>query len=53
MLDYGNLVDKSSNVVGTSTNRWWNMQAPLAASSYSQKFNVNLAVNLFPLAAVS
>jgi hypothetical protein len=52
MLGYGNLVNKTSTVVGTSSNRWWNMQAPLAdSSSYSQKFNVNLAVNLFFLAS--
>lgn len=52
MLDYGNVVFKSSTYVGGSSNRWWNMQAPLTdSSSYSQKYNVNLAVNLFPLAA--
>lgn len=52
MLDYGNVVNKDSSWVGTSTNRWWNMQAPLAdSSSYSQKYNVNLAVNLFFLAS--
>lgn len=52
MLDYGNLVNKNSGWVGTGTNRWWNMQAALSDSSkYSQMANVNLAVNLFPLAA--
>ena len=52
MLDYGNVVKKDSTFIGTSANRWWNMNAPLAnSSSYSQKYNVNLAVNLFPLAA--
>lgn len=52
MLDYGNVVDKSTTKIGSSTNRWWNMSAPLSNSSnYSQKYNVNLAVNLFPLAA--
>ena len=51
MLDYGNVVDKSASWIGTSTNRWWNMQTPLSNStSYSQKYNVNLAVNLFFLA---
>lgn len=51
MLDYGNVVDKSATWIGTTSNRWWNMNAPLAAStSYSQKYNVNLAVNLFFLA---
>lgn len=52
MLDYGNFVTKTSTDIGTSTNRWWNMKAPLAASSsYSQKYNVNLAVHLFFLAS--
>lgn len=52
MLDYGNVVDKASSWIGSGTNRWWNMQSALSDSSnYSQKYNVNLAVNLFPLAA--
>ena len=52
MLDYGNVVTKTSTDVGTSSNRWWNMQSVLAdSSSYSQKYNVNLAVNLFFLAS--
>lgn len=52
MLDYGNVVDKSSSWIGSGTNRWWNMQSALSdSSSYSQKYNVNLAINLFPLAA--
>lgn len=52
MLDYGNVVDKNATWIGSDTNRWWNMQAPLADSSaYSQKYNVNLAVNLFFLAS--
>ena len=52
MLDYGNVVDKSNNKIGVDTNRWWNTQSSLSDSSnYSQKYNVNLAVNLFPLAA--
>lgn len=52
MLDYGNVVDKTANWIGTNSNRWWNMQTPLADSSkYSQKYNVNLAVNLFFLAS--
>jgi hypothetical protein len=52
MLDYGNVINKSVTWIGTSANRWFNMQAALAdSSSYSQKYNVNLAVNLFPLAA--
>lgn len=54
MLDYGNVVRKSSPSLGNSTNRWWNCSAVPSATnlkSYSQKYNVNLAVNLFPLAA--
>lgn len=52
MLDYGNVVDKSATWIGTKNDRWWNMKAPLAdSSSYSQKYNVNLAVNLFFLAS--
>lgn len=52
MLDYGNVVDKNTDKIGSSTNRWWNRQAAsLGSSGYSQKYNVNLAVNLFPLAA--
>lgn len=52
MLDYGNVVSTNFSSVGTSSNRWWNFSAPLDSSStYSQKYNVNLSVNLFPLAA--
>ena len=52
MLDYGNVVDKNASWIGTGPNRWWNLSAPASAvSSYSQKYNVNLSVNLFPLAA--
>ena len=52
MLDYGNVVQKTATWIGTSSNRWWNMQAPLANSdSYSQRYNVDLAVNLFFLAS--
>lgn len=52
MLDYGNVIKKDSVAVGSDTNRWFNMQAALSdSSSYSQKYNVNLSVNLFPLAA--
>lgn len=50
MLDYGNVVKKDSSSIGTSTNRWWNRRAISKDSSYSQKFNVDLAVNLFFLA---
>lgn len=54
MLDYGNVVFSDSSNVGTTTNRWWNYGSAPSAEDlkmYSQKFNVNLAVNLFPLAA--
>ena len=54
MLDYGNLIQKSSPDIGTTTNRWWNGSAApseLDLKRYSQKYNVNLSVNLFPLAA--
>lgn len=52
MLDYGNVVDKETDKIGTSSSRWWNMRAPLSnTSEYSQKYNVNLAVNLFFLAS--
>lgn len=52
MLDYGNVVHKNSAWIGTTANRWWNRQAALSdTSSYSQKYNVNLAVNLFFLAS--
>lgn len=52
-LNYGNVVSSPSPVGGTA-NRWWNMQAPLSSdlqNTYSQYFNFNVAVNLFPLAA--
>lgn len=54
MLDYGNLVTKTSTDIGTTSNRWWNGSSAPSSESlavYSQKYNVNLAVNLFPLAA--
>ena len=52
MLDYGNFVNKTSSWIGTGTNRWWNMQSALSDSStYSQKSNVNLAVELMTLAS--
>jgi hypothetical protein len=52
MLDYGNVVRKDSVAIGSSSNRFWNMSSVLTdLSKYSQKYNANLAVNLFPLAA--
>lgn len=53
-LNYGNIVSKGIVAVGGTTNRWWNMQSPLDAAGnglYTQHYNFNLAVNLFPLAA--
>ena len=52
MLNYGNIVPLGD--VGGTANRWWNMQSPLDAAGnnlYSQRFNFDLAVNLFPIAA--
>lgn len=54
LLDYGNIVQKSSPNIGTTTNRWWNGSAApteFDLNRYSQKYKVNLAVNLLPLAA--
>ncbi len=52
MLDYGNVVAKTDSKIGTGTNRWWNMQSALTDSSkYSQKYNVNLTVELMTLAS--
>lgn len=52
MLDYGNVVLPNASWIGTGTNRWWNMQSALSDSStYSQKYNVNLAVELMTLAS--
>lgn len=52
MLDYGNVVLPTATWIGSGTNRWWNMQSSLSDSSqYSQKYNVNLAVELMTLAS--
>ena len=54
MLDYGNVVARDSSYIGEGVNRWWNMQSSLAAdyaSTYSQKYRVNLAVELMTLAS--
>ena len=56
MLDYGNVVDSNTSSVGSTSNRWWNGSAAPSSADlnvYSQKYNVNLAVNLFPLAMLS
>jgi len=51
MLNYGNIVAPDAGSVGGSANRWFNMQAPLVGSTYTQKYRSNAFVNLFPLAA--
>lgn len=54
MLNYGNIVNNGAVSVGGTANRWWNMQSPLDAAGnklYSQLFDFDLGVNLFPLAA--
>lgn len=56
MLNYGNIIpnNMSSLNIGNSNYRWWNRQAPLASDSgivYSQMYNFNMSVNVFPLAA--
>jgi hypothetical protein len=56
MLNYGNIIpnNMSSLGIGNSNYRWWNRQAPLSSDSgivYSQMYNFNMNVNVFPLAA--
>lgn len=51
MLNYGNIIDPNSGAVGGTANRWFNMQAPLTDSTYTQKYRSNALVNLLPLAA--
>ena len=52
MLGYGNVIRSDANWIGSDTDRWFNTNAPLPKSvQYSQKYNVNLAVNLFFLAS--
>ena len=56
MLNYGNIIpnNMASLGIGNSNYRWWNRQAPLASDSgivYSQMYNFNMNVNIFPLAA--
>lgn len=52
MLDYGNVINSDSAWIGSSTNRWFNRSAASSdISSYSQKYNVNLAVELMTLAS--
>jgi hypothetical protein len=56
MLNYGNIIPNNMSTlgIGNSNYRWWNRQAPLASDSgiaYSQMYNFNMNVNVFPLAA--
>lgn len=56
MLNYGNIIPNNmpSLGIGNSNYRWWNRQAPLSSDSgivYSQMYNFNMNVNVFPLAA--
>lgn len=51
-LNYGNIVVPGSGSVGGTSNRWWNMQAPLTPGvHYTQSYRDNLSVNLFPVLA--
>lgn len=56
MLNYGNIIPNNLPTlgIGNSNYRWWNREAPLASDSgivYSQMYNFNMNVNVFPLAA--
>lgn len=49
-LNYGNIITSGQGVGGS--NRWWNMQAPLATGVlYAQAYRDNMSVNLFPILA--
>lgn len=51
-LNYGNCVAPTSDFVGHSSNRWWNTSfGPSTVQNYSQKYENNNAVSLFPLLA--
>lgn len=51
-LNYGNFVKNSSSIVGTAQNRWWNTSFTVGGvQNYSQKYNNDNAVSLFPLLA--
>ena len=51
-LNYGNIVAPTESGVGSSTSRWWNTSFNASTvSDYSQKFENNNAVSLFPLLA--
>lgn len=51
-LNYGNFVEPSRSAVGSSNNRWWNTSFTASGiQNYTQKYNNNNAVSLFPLLA--
>lgn len=51
-LNYGNVVSPVSELVGHSSNRWWNTSFTASdVQNYSQKYENNNAVSLFPLLA--
>lgn len=51
-LNYGNIVAPANRGVGSSPNRWWNTSfAPDTVQLYSQNYENNNAVSLFPLLA--
>lgn len=51
-LNYGNFVKNDSTIIGTAQNRWWNTSFTVnGIQNYSQKYNNNNAVSLFPLLA--
>ena len=56
MLNYSNIIPNNMPTlgIGNSNYRWWNREAPPASDSgivYSQMYNFNVNVNVFPLAA--
>lgn len=51
-LNYGNVVSPTESAVGSSANRWWNTSFTASTiQNYSQKYENNNAVSLFPLLA--
>lgn len=51
-LNYGNLVKPATPSIGSSSNRWWNTSFNSSTvQDYSQKYENNNAVSLFPLLA--
>lgn len=51
-LNYGNIVAPNESGVGISANRWWNTSFTTSTfQNYSQKYENNNAVSLFPLLA--